>query len=163
MRIQSFREMYLKELQEAQSVETQLIDAFPRMKELASNGGLKQAIAKHLDETQSQLDLLDTILKQHGADPVQHTDQSMSTLIDESEKWVQMLDDATLRDAGLIASAQKIEHYQIAAYGTLACWAEHLGLEEDLATLLEILKQDKTFDENLSDLAKWDVNPDALQ
>ena len=155
--------MYLKELQEAQSVETQLIDVFPRMKELASNDGLKQAIAKHLDETQSQLELLDIILKQHGADPDQHTDQSMSTLIDESEKWVQMLDDATLRDAGLIASAQKIEHYQIAAYGTLACWAEHLGLEEDLETLLGILKQDRTFDESLSELAKRDVNSNAVQ
>jgi len=163
MRIQSFREMYLKELQEAQSVETQLIDVFPRMKESASNAVLKQALEKHLDETKSQLDLLNTILKQHGADPDQHTDQSMSTLIDESEKWVQMMDDATLRDAGLIASAQKIEHYQIAAYGTLACWAEHLGLEEDLETLLEILKQDRRFDEILSGLAKWDVNPDALQ
>ena len=162
MDIQSFREMYLKELLEAQSVETQLIEALPRMKELASNGGLKQAIAKHLDETQSQLDQIDISLKQHGADPVQHTDQSMSTLIDESEKWVQMLEGATLRDAGLIASAQKIGHYQIAAYGTLACWAEHLGLEEDLAMLSQILKQGKTFDENLSELAKRNFNPDAL-
>ncbi|MEI4264175.1 YciE/YciF ferroxidase family protein [Roseovarius sp. D0-M9] len=155
--------MYLKELQELQSAERQLSDAFSRMQELATDDSLKLAITNHLDETQSQLDRLDIMLKDHGADPDLHEDQSMSALIVESEKWVQMLEDATLRDAGLIASLQKIEHYQIAAYGTLACWAKHLDLDEDLDVLLGILDQDKTFDEELSKLAKRDVNPDALQ
>lgn len=162
MKIHSFREMYLREMQELQSVEMQLSDVFRGMEDLATDDGLKQAIAKHLNDTESQLGHLDRILKQHGTDPDRHEDQSMSTLIAESAKWVQMLDNPDVRDAGLIASVQKIEHYQIAAYGTVACWAKHLGLEEDLAVLLDVLDQDKSFDEELSRLAKRDVNPDAL-
>ncbi|MBS1302621.1 DUF892 family protein [Loktanella sp. SALINAS62] len=163
MKIHGFRDMYLKELQELQSVETQVKDTFPRLQALAADDGLKQAIGKHLDTTRSQRDRLDAILAEHDVNPDRHTDQSMTALIAESEKWVQMLDNPDVRDAGLIASAQKIAHYQIAAYGTVACWAKHLDLDTDLAVLLDILEQDKAFDADLSRLAKQKVNPDALQ
>ncbi len=162
MKIINFREMYLTEMQELQSVEVQLSAAFSRMIKLANDDSLKQLLTKHLDETQSQLDQLDIMLKQHGADPDQHQDQSMKALVAESEEWVQMLDDATLRDAGLIASVQKIKHYQIAAYGTLACWAEHLSLNDDIETFLKFLDQSKALDGKLSALAKREINPDAL-
>ena len=71
------------------------------------------------------------------------------------------LQDQDLRDAGLIASAQRVEHYEIAVYGSLATWAEQLGLEEDLQALLGILEEEKRTDERLSTLAKRVVNPDA--
>lgn len=163
MNIDDFREMYLKELQEARSVETQLIEALPRMKDVASSDELKLAIENHLGETRSQLDRVDMILKRHGVDTAEHNDQSMRTLVAESEKWAEMFDDAALRDAGLIASAQRIEHYEIAAYGTLTSWAKQLGLDEDLEALLTILDQEKAADEKLSELAKRDVNPGAAQ
>lgn len=162
MKIHGFREMYLRELQELQSVETQLGDAFPSMKELVSDDTLKQVIAKHLDGARPRLNRLNQLLKQHGADPEQHEDQSMTSLIAESQKWAKMLDNPDLRDAGLISSVQKIAHYRIAAYGTLACWAKHLNFDEDRDVLGDILNQDKAFDAELSRLAKRDVNPDAL-
>lgn len=163
MKISTFREMYLKELEEARSVETQLVDALPRMKKAATDEKLKQALEDHLDETRAQLDQVNAILKRHDVDPTEHKDQSMLRLIDESESYIGMLDDAALRDAGLIASAQRIEHYEIAVYGTLACWAKQLGLDDDLETLLAILDQEKTADNLLNDLAKQDVNIEAAQ
>jgi len=161
MDISDFREMYLKELQEARSVERQLVDALPRMHDAASDDGLKQALKKHLDETRSHLDQVERLLGEHDANPREHQDQSMRSLVAESEKWAGMLNDGALRDAGLIASAQRIEHYEIAVYGTLACWAKQLGLDEDLEALLAILEQEKAADDALSEFAKQDVNPKA--
>jgi len=160
MDISDFRDLYLKELQEARSVENQLVEALPRMKETARDPDLKQAIDDHLGETRAQLERIETILDRYGADPSEHEDQSMKRLIDEGEKWAGMLDGA-LRDAALIASAQRIEHYEIAVYGTLACWAKQLGEDEDLEALLATLDEEKGADEGLTELAKREVNPSA--
>jgi len=160
MDISDFRDLYLKELQEARSVENQLVEALPRMKETARDPDLKQAIDDHLGETRAQLERIETILDRYGADPSEHEDQSMKRLIDEGEKWAGMLDGA-LRDAALIASAQRIEHYEIAVYGTLASWAKQLGEDEDLDALLATLDEEKGADEGLTELAKREVNPSA--
>lgn len=153
----------MKQLQEVQSAELQMKEVLSWMANLAGDEQLKEAITAQLDDTQSQFDHVDRMLKQHGADPDQHQDQSMSALISESKQWVQMLEDATLRDAGLIASIQMIMHYKIATYGTLACWAEHLGLEEDMEVFRTALDRNKAFNEDLSALAKREINPDALK
>ena len=160
MDISDFRDLYLKELQEARSVENQLVEALPRMKETARDPDLKQALEDHLGETRAQLERIETILDRYGADPSEHRDQSMKRLIDEGEKWAGMLDGA-LRDAALIASAQRIEHYEIAVYGTLASWAKQLGEDEDLDALLATLDEEKGADEGLTELAKREVNPSA--
>ncbi|WP_046867227.1 ferritin-like domain-containing protein [Microvirga massiliensis] len=161
MNVNNFRQMYVTELQELRSVEAQLVDALPTMADAASHSELKQAIQSHLQETRSQRDRLDEILRRHGAEPREHVDQSMQAIVRESEKWAKMVEEAELRDAGLIASAQRVEHYEIAVYGTLATWAKQLGLDEDLRTLLAILEEEKRTDEKLTDLAKQVVNPDA--
>jgi ferritin-like metal-binding protein YciE len=85
----------------------------------------------------------------------------MQAMLQEAEKWANMVQDRDLRDAGLIASAQRVEHYEIAVYGSLATWAKQLGLEEDLQVLLAILEEEKRTDERLSMLAKRMINPDA--
>jgi ferritin-like metal-binding protein YciE len=86
----------------------------------------------------------------------------MQAMIQEAEKWAGMVQEPALRDAGLIASAQRVEHYEIAIYGTLATWAKQLGLQQDLQTLHEILDQEKQADTKLTDLAKANVNPTAM-
>src|SRR3712207_3005921 len=78
-------------------------------------------------------------------------------------KWASMVQDRDLRDAGIIASAQRVEHYEIAVYGSLATWAKQLGLDEDVQTLLAILEEEKRTDERLSLLAKRMINPDAAE
>jgi ferritin-like metal-binding protein YciE len=139
----------------------QLVEALPGMADLASHSELKQAIRAHFDETRLQQDRLDEILRRAGAEPREHVDQAMRAMLQEAEKWARMVEDPDLRDAGLIGSAQRVEHYEIAVYGSLATWAKQLGLEEDMHTLLGILDEEKRADEKLSTLAKRVVNPDA--
>lgn len=161
MNIETLKDLYIAELQEARSVEAQLSEALPKMMDAASAGDLKRALEHHLGETRSQLEKVDDILERHGAEARAHDDQSMQKIIGEADKWAGMLDDPACRDAGLIASAQRIEHYEIAVYGTLATWARQLDLEEDAETLRAILAEEKSADDTLSVLAKGDVNPDA--
>jgi ferritin-like metal-binding protein YciE len=161
MNVDNFREMYIAELQELRSVEAQLIEALPKLADMASHPELKQAIQTHLEETRWQQSQLDEILRRHGVDPREHVDQAMQAMLKEAEKWAGMVSDEDLRDAGLIASAQRVEHYEIAVYGSLATWAKQLGLDEDLPALLDILEEEKRTDESLSTLAKRVVNPDA--
>jgi ferritin-like metal-binding protein YciE len=161
MNVDNFREMYIAELQELRSVEAQLVEALPKMADMASHPELKQAIQTHLEETRWQQSQLDEILRRYGVDPREHVDQAMQAMLKEAEKWAGMVPDQDLRDAGLIASAQRVEHYEIAVYGSLATWAKQLGLDEDLPALLDILEEEKRTDESLSRLAKRVVNPDA--
>jgi len=161
MNVDNFRDMYKAELQELRSVEAQLVDALPKMADAARRPELKQAIQSHLQETRSQRDRLDEILRRHGAELREHVDQSMQAIVREADKWARMVQDSDLRDAGLIASAQRVEHYEIAVYGTLATWAQQLGLDEDERTLRAILDEEKRADEKLTAIAKRVVNPDA--
>ena len=161
MNVNDFRQMYLAELQELRSVEDQLTAALPKMADMAQHAQLKQGILDHLQETRSQRDRLDEILKRHGMAAREHTDGSMQAIIREADRWAGMVSDPELRDAGLIASAQRVEHYEIAVYGTMATWAKQLGLNDDLQTLLVILEEEKRTDQKLSELAKRVINPDA--
>jgi len=161
MNVDTFRQMYVTELQELHSVEAQLVDALPKMADVASHPELKQAIQSHLEETRSQRDRLEAVLCRHRAEPREHVDQSMQSIVREAEKWAKMVQDPDLRDAGLIASAQRVEHYEIAVYGTPSTWAKQLGLDEDERTLQAILDEEKRTDETLTGLAKQVINPDA--
>jgi len=173
MQITNFKNMYIAELQELVSMEGQLADELPRMAEAASHPSLKNILMHHRDETQVQRQRLESILQKHGANPRAHTDQAiqalvfytdqaMQALVNETEMMLAMLEGNDLRDAGLIASAQKLEHYQIAAYGTVAALAGELDLRDDQQMLHESLEEEKQADIRLTKLAKGEVNPDAL-
>jgi ferritin-like metal-binding protein YciE len=173
MQITNFRNMYIAELQELVSMEGQLADELPRMAEAASHPSLKNILMHHRDETQVQRQRLESILQKHGANPRAHTDQAiqalvfytdqaMQALVNETEMMLAMLEGNDLRDAGLIASAQKLEHYQIAAYGTVAALAGELDLRDDQQMLHESLEEEKQADLRLTKVAKREVNPDAL-
>jgi len=155
------RQLYLSEMQEQRSAEEQLVQALPKMSEMARETGLAEAFQEHLRETRGHLDRLDGLLSAHGVEPRAHSDGSMTALITESEKWAKAIDDHEARDAGLISSAQRIEHYEIAVYGTLATWAKQLGLNDDMEVLLGILDEEKTANDKLSHIAKADANPRA--
>src|SRR5215831_4021023 len=152
MQIIHFKDMYIAELQELVSMEGQLTDELSRM----------AAAASHPEETQVQRQRLESILQKHGANPRAHTDQTMQALVNETEMMLGMLKGNDLRDAGLIASAQKLEHYEIAAYGTVAALAGQLDLRDDQQMLHESLEEEKQADVRLTKLAKGEVNPDAL-
>lgn len=161
MSITSFQDMYLAELQELASVEAQLSAALATMAEKASTPALKEAFTSHKEETETHAKRLFGLLEGHKVDGETHFDESMERLIQESMKMADMVEDDTVRDAGLIASAQKLAHYQIAAYGTAAALAGQLGFEDDQKILHETLEEEKKADQTLTELAKSEVNPKA--
>ena len=161
MQITNFRDMYIAELQELASMEGQLADALKRSADAASHSSLKDLFQMHHQETLKQGDQVRSILQEHGAGAQTHTDQSMQALIAETEKMARIVQGGDLRDAGLIASAQKLEHYEIAAYGSAAALAGQLDLRDDQAKLHAILEQERRADKLLSELAKSKVNHDA--
>ncbi len=162
MEIRTFKDMFLAELQELASVEGQLADALLRMAGAASHPALKRVLIHHRAETETQGARLATILEKHGADPAAHVDQAMQALVTETKKMATMLKPDDLRDAGLIASAQKIEHYEIAAYGTAAALAGQLDLRDEQKMLHLSLEEERRVDALLTRLAKSEVNPDAV-
>mgnify|MGYP003649923441 FL=1 len=161
MQINSFKEMYVSELQEARSLEAQLTSALPEMIEKTDDADLKQALQDHLSETQNHLERVGEILQRHGATAEDHKDQSMLRLVSEAEKWAGMIKDRDQRDAGIIASAQRVEHYEMAVYGTLSAWAKQLGFGEDEEDLRAILAQERAADDKLTRLAEREINPSA--
>jgi ferritin-like metal-binding protein YciE len=161
MHIANFKDMYIAELQELCNVEAQLAELLPGMAQVASNPELKNALTSHWHETKAQKERLESLLKKHGADPKAHVDQAMQALVSESQKMGSMLD-GSLRDAGLIASAQKLEHYEIAAYGTAAALAGQLDLREDQKMLHETLEEEKNADALLTKIAKSEINRAAV-
>jgi ferritin-like metal-binding protein YciE len=162
MEITSFRDMYIAELQELVSMEDQLAAALLQMAEVASHPALKEVLTQHGEQTLAQKKRLESILEKGGSNPRVHTDQAMQALVSETKKMLTMLKGNDLRDAGLIASAQKLEHYEIAAYGTAAALAGQLDLRADQKLLHRSLEEEKQADALLTQLAKLEVNPDAL-
>lgn len=160
--ITSFKDMYLAELQELLSVEVQLADALLRMAGTATHPSLKRALIHHRAETETEALRIMTILKTHRADETAHIDQAMQALIAETMKMMMMLRSDDLRDAGLIASAQKIEHYEIAAYGTAAALAGQLDLRDEQKMLHMSLEEEREFDAVLTHLAKGEINRDTF-
>jgi len=161
--MEAFQELYVAELQEARSFESMLLETLPKLAAAASDERLATAFREHAEETREQLDSVEAILLKLGADPKEHKDQSMQRLVQESGKMADLVEAGPVRDAALIASAQRIEHYEIAVYGTLAAYAKHLGYAEENQILRGILEQEKDTDELLSELAEGVINPAAVE
>jgi ferritin-like metal-binding protein YciE len=162
MQIATFKDMYIAELQELRSLEEQLADALLQLAEVASHPSLRNLLASHRQKALVQQERLDSILSRHKAKPRAHTDQAMQALIAETEKMLTIVKVPHLRDAALIASAQKIAHYEIAAYGTAAALGGQLDLRDDQGLLHDSLEEAKEADFMLSRLAKSEVNQDAM-
>ncbi|MFW6024326.1 MAG: ferritin-like domain-containing protein [Dichotomicrobium sp.] len=161
MKVDDFQQMYLAELQEIHSAEAQLAKALPELAERASTPQLKGAFQDQLSETRSHLERMEDLLKHHGTDPSAHDDQSMQAIVSETGKWARMIDAPNLRDAAMIASAQRMAHYEIAVYGTLASWAQKMGLDDDAETLHALCEEEKHTDRRLTELSESLVDPKA--
>jgi len=160
MDIANLRDLYLAELQEARSFEGQIANAIVGLAGKASDPRLKETLEADRPESLRHGEHVTALLDKHGVDPRAHTDQTMKAILSEAEDWAGSISDADTRDAALIASLQRVQHYEIAAYGSLAAWAREQGLE-DAETLHEILEEEKAADAKLSELAKTKVNAEA--
>jgi len=166
----NLHDLYLQQLRDLYSAETQLIEALPTMQKKARHEQLKQAFASHLEETKSQRDRLDQVFKSLGEKPSGETCQAMKGLIKEANEFVAEVENLLSKDApdavidaGLIANAQRVEHYEMAGYGTVAHFAEVLGRSDDQRILEGILEEEKAADKKLNTIAKQAINPKAAQ
>lgn len=160
MKIESLRELLEEELKDIYSAEKQLVKALPKMAKKASSAELKSALEEHLEVTKTQVERLEEVFEALGQSPKAKTCKAMQGLIEEGEEILG--EDATdaVRDAGIIAAAQKVEHYEIASYGTVRTWARLCGEEEAADLLQETLDEESEADETLTGLAE-SINPEA--
>ncbi|MDF0601565.1 DUF892 family protein [Psychromarinibacter sp. C21-152] len=159
MQIKDLTALYLSELQEASSFEGQVAGALPELADRASDPALRAFLSDDMPEARLHGERVSGLLEAHGATE-RHTDGSMQRILGEARDWAAQIDDPSVRDAALIASTQRILHYEMAVYGSLADWAKQLGLS-DLETLVAILEEDKRADARLTQIAKDTVNAKA--
>jgi ferritin-like metal-binding protein YciE len=156
----NLRELYVNQLQMLVSTEEQIIDALPKMVEKATDPELKRAFNTHLQETRAQLSRVQQILHAATGEAKSMKCKALAGLVTEAEDMIKDAADNSVRDAALISAAQRVEHYEIAVYGTVRYFAEVLG-ESSAADLLDLtLAEEKHADELLTKIADQ-VNIDA--
>jgi ferritin-like metal-binding protein YciE len=148
------------ELKDLYNAENQLVKALPKMAKAAASDELRTAFEEHLQETENQVERLETIFKQLDESPKGKKCQAMVGLIEEGKEMIDADAEDAVRDAALIAAAQKVEHYEIAGYGTVRTYAQLLGLEDAAQLLQETLEEEAAADEKLNDLSK-NINAEA--
>ena len=150
-------------LQDVYSAETAILKALPRMVEAAQAEPLRGALAVHQQETEEQIRRLDQVFQQLGIQAEDVKCRAIQGIIEEGQEVLQMFSGGEASDAGLIASAQAIEHYEITRYGTLLAWAKQLGHTEAERLLKETLIEEENTDSILSELAEESINPAAAR
>ncbi len=161
MAMQSLKDLYIEQLKDLYSAESQIEKALPKMIDRASHDELKNALQEHLQVTKEQRQRLERIFEQLGEKPTGHECKGMKGLIEEGSEMLEKKGNRDVLDAGIIAAAQRVEHYEIAGYGTARTYAERLG-EEDAADLLDqTLQEEADADEELTEIAESTVNRHA--
>jgi len=154
-------DLFYDQLQDAYSAETQLTKALPKMAKAASSAELRAGFEQHLAETKNQVSRLEKVCQQVGCRTGGNTCEAMEGLVTEGEEIANLGLDTEAQDAGLIAAAQKVEHYEIALYGSLCAFAKQLGHHEAARLLHETLEEEKRTDEKLTQLAERGINQKA--
>lgn len=154
MALNSLHDLYVEQLRDLYSAETQLIDALPQMASTASDSGLREAFNQHLIETRNQVDRLQRIFTRMNTTPDGVNCEAMKGLIKEGQEIIREPGDPTVKDAALIAAAQRIEHYEIAGYGSVRTYADVLGYSDDKSLLQDTLDEEGNADDKLTNLAK---------
>jgi len=161
MKLDSLQTLWIEELRDIYNAENQLLKALPKMAKGASSPELKQAFEDHLEETKGHVERLEEIFEKLDEKPTGKTCKAMKGLVEEGSEILEETGEESVLDAGIIAAAQKVEHYEIASYGTVVAFAKILG-EEDAADLLQqTLDEEGEADKHLSELAEEIVNIDA--
>ena len=163
MQMESLQELLIEEMRDIYSAENQLLKAMPKMAKKASNPQLKKAFETHMKETEGQVQRLQKIFEKLGKKPTGKKCAAMEGLIEEGKEMMgeDMEDD--VMDAALISIAQKVEHYEIASYGTVRTWAQQLGDEQTARALQQTLDEEGKTDKLLTELAESSINVEAAQ
>ena len=161
MKLQTLEDLFLHELKDLYSAENQLVKALPKMAKAATNPDLKAGFEEHLEQTKLHVERLTQIGKELGQKLSGHTCKAMEGLVEEGADLIDEDAEDSVRDAGLIGAAQRVEHYEIAGYGTARALATQLGHDEFAELLEETLNEEKETDAKLTELAESAVNIEA--
>jgi len=163
MAIKSMDDLFLEEIKDLYDAEKQLVKALPKMAKAADSEELRQGFQEHLDQTKGHVDRLEKVFDMMGKKASGKKCEAMQGLIEEGSDVIDEIDASPLRDAALIAAAQKVEHYEIAAYGSCRTFAEVLGRSDAAELLEQTLEEEKSTDEKLTELAEGMINEEAVQ
>ncbi len=161
MALRTFEDLYVDELKDLYSAEQQIIKALPKMIKVAYTPELKDAFNQHLTQTREQVKRLDLIFDELGKSPRGKRCVGMQGLVEESKTIMSEKTDPAVKDAGLISAAQRVEHYEMAGYGTVRTFAKLLGYDDAAHVLQQTLDEESKTDRKLSELAKHLINPSA--
>lgn len=157
----SLNDLFLNQIQDLYDAEQRITNALPKMMDAAHSPALKQAFESHLRETEGHVTRLENIFQQIGADTKRETCLAMKGIIDEGEEMVKAKGNPDVKDAALIAAAQRVEHYEMAGYGSARAFALQLGRKDVANILQQTLQEEKAADEKLTRIADSQVNAQA--
>jgi ferritin-like metal-binding protein YciE len=160
MKLENLQQLYLKELRDLYDAENQITDALPKLIDAAHNSELKSALQEHLDVTENQIARLEQIFQMLNEKPGGETCKGMKGVIKEGDEIVSAGGDPATVDAGIISAAQRVEHYEMAGYGTVRTYAKLLGQEQHANLLQQTLDEEEEADETLTQIAST-VNVEA--
>lgn len=153
MKVDTVEKLFMNELKDLYSAEKQITRALPKMAKAATSEELRQAFQTHLEETKGQIERLDRVFEILGAKASAKTCEGMKGLIEEGSEMIEDAAEGEVRDAGLISAAQRVEHYEIAAYGTVRTMADMMGQKEIAQLLQETLDEEGKTDKLLTKIA----------
>jgi ferritin-like metal-binding protein YciE len=157
----NLQDLFYETLKDIYFAEKQILKALPKMAKAANSNELRQAFEKHRDETEGQVDRLEQVFDMIDKPARGKTCDAIIGLVEEGKEVMEEFGDSEALDAGLLAGAQAVEHYEISRYGTLRTWAEELGLKDAARLLGETLAEEKKTDELLTRIAKSSSNKAA--
>ncbi|OYD40659.1 YciE/YciF ferroxidase family protein [Sphingobacterium cellulitidis] len=155
------KDLFEDSLKDIYWAEKELVKSLPKMEKNATSKKLKTAISLHLEETKQHVNRLEDVFRSIGVKAKTEKCDAMAGLLEEGKSIMEETEAGAVRDAGIIAASQKVEHYEIATYGTLAAFAKVLGHKDALKLLLETLKEEKSCDEKLTSIADTNLNSKA--
>ncbi|MGI8725570.1 MAG: ferritin-like domain-containing protein [Methyloceanibacter sp.] len=159
--VKSLEDLFVHHLKDIYYAEKQIVKALPKMAKKADSDKLRKAFEDHLKETEGQVKRLEQVFELFGVKAAGETCPAIEGIIKEGEEGIKDAKDPDVRDAGMIADAQAVEHYEISRYGTLIAWAKQLGKKEAASLLQQTLDQEYKADQLLSKLAEGQLNKEA--
>lgn len=162
MKIHSVEDLFLNSLQYVYDAEEQLLEALPQMAEAACTPQLREAFEQHLQETKEHVRRMEQVFKRIGMRPEARPNSVLAQMRQEARQMIQNTDKSELRDAALIVAGNQVEHYELAAYGSLRTFAQLLGYEEVVGLLQKTLEEEKRADAKLTQIGESQINIQAL-
>jgi ferritin-like metal-binding protein YciE len=159
----TMKDLLLTFMQDVYYAERQILKALPKMAKASGSEELKNALLHHREETQGQVDRLQKAFEALGKRARGITCEAINGLIEEGEEVIEEFPEGHVRDAGIVACAQAVEHYEMARYGTIVAWAKAVGADDVARLMQETLEEEKKADTTLNQLARRDINQQAVR